>query len=195
MLGGNVHRQWQLQPFTLQLGNALQGVPEYPLAQPNLQLRARQGREKVARPQQALFRVLPAQQAFGPDHGTVLHIHLGLQVQGKFTPLQRLPQAFALLVLFVLAACQGCVKAMKAVAPGLFGLVHGLVGMAQEGISVGIVFREQRVADAGCDVYPLVFQRIGRGNVLHELAQLCFAVGAAVQAGQQDDELIAPQAG
>ena len=82
--------------------------------------------------QQAFLGVLPADQRLGANDRTGAHVHLGLVVQHKLVPLQR---ALNVLQVFVVDAqvvvLQG-IKHVVAVAPRQLGLVHGLVGLAQQ---------------------------------------------------------------
>ncbi len=91
--------------------------------------------------------MLPAQQGFHTDNLASAHIHLGLIMQHEFVMQQRLPQALQLsdTTLHLLVADQ--IKQMITTTPTLLGLTHGLIGMTQQNIGIGIIQRIQRHPD------------------------------------------------
>ena len=81
----------------------------------------------------------PAYQRFGTHHGAHAHVHLGLQVQGELLFVQCVAHALGLLAQHLHRPVLHGIEQVKAVAPRLFGRVHGLVGMAQQGVGIGVV--------------------------------------------------------
>ena len=122
-----------------------------PFAQLNLQLGTGQLPQKGAWRQQTMLGVLPAQQRLGTHHIAGFQVNLGLVEQHQLARAQGLRQPRVLLALHLHLFVLQHVKQVVAVAPGLFGQVHGLVGMAQQGVSIAIVSRENRHAHAGRD--------------------------------------------
>ena len=108
---------------------------------------------------------------------------------------QRLAQVVPLGAQQLHGALLGGVELVKTVAPGLLGGIHGLVGMAQQGVGVSVVLREDGVANAGRDDHALGVQRVRGRDAFHHAAQNALAVGHRLQPGHQDHELVAPEPG
>lgn len=93
---------------------------------------------------------MPAQQGFGADHDSRC-IDLGLVMQAKFAAVDGLAQ-FALEAQAVVGAgLQAGLVEGHVVAPALFDLVHGHVGMAEEFFGV--------LAVAGNSAMPMLAVR------------------------------------
>jgi hypothetical protein len=88
-------------------------------------------RNKVAREDQPMFRVVPAYQRFQADHGEVVERHFGLEVQAEFIVVHGGLETRGQ---FRAARARGVqrriVKTEHAASLGL-GAVHGMVGMEQ----------------------------------------------------------------
>jgi len=194
MVGGDVDADRQRHALCLPGLHLRQRAAYHPFAERDIQRAAFGVGQEVGRGQQALFRVLPAHQRLGADHPAVAHIDLGLVEQAQLALLQRLrqpPQPF--LAETALAVVLG-VEDLVAVAAFFLGLVHRLVGVAQQGVRVLLVLRVERDADAGRDLDADVAQlhRLGDG-VQYPLQAV--AAGLQVgQAGQQQHELVAAEA-
>src|SRR5690606_38481968 len=84
----------------------------------------------------------------------------------------------------------------KAVLAGLLGGVHGGVGVGHQGIRVLAVPGVDCRADAGVDMYLDVIGQVeGLGQGFEDRAGNPFAAFEAVQARQDDAELVAAEAG
>ena len=69
------------------------------------------------------------------------------------------------------------VELVQRVAPGLFGLAHGLVGVAHQGVRVGVVQREYRYAHTRRECDLLVSDGIGLCNALQQSLRLGMDTG------------------
>ena len=194
VVGVDVHADRQLQVV---------GQPAFHLAQRGLHdvftqvalhaVLLEQG-EEVVRREQAFFRMLPAQQRLSAENMPGPHVGLGLVKEHEFTVGQRPLQ-------FILAGAQraglavaGLAEELEAMATGLLGGIHRLVGMAEQGVGVEAVGRVQRDADAGGDLHLLVLD--GEGGIEHvgQAVQGLLAFGEAGQFADQQHELVAAQA-
>ena len=144
---------------------------DHPLAKNDFEGGSVQQRQKGAWGQQAAFGVLPACQGLRAHHLSGLHDHLGLQKQHELRLRERFAQEQALLMVFALGALLRCVELVKPVATRLFGGIHGLVGVAQQGVGVRVVTGEHRVANAGRYRHALGVQGVGRRNAFHHAPQ------------------------
>ena len=93
--------------------------------------------------------MLPADQRFGTDHRPGPHVDLGLVIQQEFFVFECLTDAGQPVEPLAQVAVLGCVKHMKGALARLLGLIHRLIGMAQQGIRLLVIQREQGNADAG----------------------------------------------
>ncbi len=124
------------------------------------------------------------------DDGAGAHVHLGLQVEHELPAGQGLAQAFGLLPERLPCTLLHRVEGLHAVASALLGAIHRMVGMAQQCVCIGGVFRIERVADAGGDRDTLRAQCVGRSEVFHETVQELLGIGVRLQLGHQQHELV-----
>ena len=94
------------------------------------------GREENRGRQHAPLRVLPADQGFGSDDLPGAHVHLGLIMQNEFTAHQSGANVFDAFVESAQRPILFGIEHVVAVAPGQLGLVHGLVGLAQQVVGI-----------------------------------------------------------
>lgn len=132
----------------LEVFQNVQRLHDGPLPKGKLQLAAFDMRQKMLGCQQTLLWMLPPGQRFHADDLARLHVYLGLDVQHKFMVVQPLQNALALDVVFSLAAIFVGIKSFNAVAPGLLGLVHGLIGMAYQCVRIAGI-----IGDLTCSRY------------------------------------------
>ncbi|MNE67194.1 hypothetical protein D3C80_1627870 [compost metagenome] len=85
-------------------------------------------------------------------------------------------------------------ESADAVTSLMLGLVHGGVGVAQQGTDIPAVVGEAAEADAATDHQFLTVQHQRGGNLLLEPFQPADTPGKRAAVGQQDDELVATQA-
>ena len=97
----------------------------------------------------------PTDQGLGAKHGTAAQIDLGLVVQNKLVALQGQAQHVQVLAVQLGFAVTLGVKQVVAVFARFFGGVHRLVGMAQQGIGIGMVLGVQAHPNAGGHAEPL----------------------------------------
>ncbi len=119
--------------------------------------------------------------------------HLGLVVQLQLAVVhggaQRVLHGHAVLGELV----DGRGEALPALAALLLGHVHGLVGMAQQGVDVGAVLRVGTDAHAGVRNIHGIANGEGLGNALQQAPGHGFGLGGAA-VGQQQREFVAGQA-
>ena len=83
--------------------------------------------------------MLPAQQGLEASHRAGAQIDLGLVMQAQFILSYRLAHTLQGLMGGLALQVLAHVKQVIAVAPGLLGHIHGLVGVAQQRIGVRVV--------------------------------------------------------
>ena len=144
----DAHRQ--VQPGGVPHFHLMHGAFKHPLAHLDGQRVVFDDVQEGHRRQQAFFRVLPADQGLGSRHLAAAHVDLGLVVQHELAALQchaNAPQAF---VMVAQAAVMRGIKHTAAVLARHFGLVHGLVGLAQELVGIDVLrLRVEGDAQAG----------------------------------------------
>ena len=138
--------------------------------------------------------MLPAQQRLDAEHGAAPHVHLGLEIQAQLVVVQRFLYAADGENTRLGAPAVLGVEEQVAIAAGLLGAVHRVVGMAQQGVGVGLVDRIDRRADArGDDHRPGTdTERVGLRHVAHHALD---GVPAFLECGgaQQQHELVATE--
>ena len=149
LVGADVDAHAQVQSLAEPARRLGHGLANDPVAQRPLQVAARHEGQELARRAQALARVVPAQQGLGTHQPAAAQLHLGLVVQQEFTLLQRLAQPAQLQAARMGLAVVFRIEQLVAVAPGLLGHAHGLVGMAQQQVGVGLVVGVEADAQAG----------------------------------------------
>ena len=117
-------------------------------------------RQELDRGQQPKLRVLPANQRLHPHHAPAAHVDLGLVVEDELVLLQRLANALQALVASTHDAILSCIEEMVAVLAQQLGLVHGLVGLAQQLVGVyDFVLRIESHPQACRHLHPVVVYR------------------------------------
>jgi len=106
-------------------------------------------RDEIGRADQATLRMHPAQQRLGLVDAPAAQADDGLVVQHELVVVDRGAQ-----VLHQLLAPEGCLlhrtdEVVEAVAPGILGAVHRLIGVADQAVGVAAVLRVNGDADAG----------------------------------------------
>ena len=142
-----------------------------------------------------MLRMLPAQQRLKAVHVPRSHVDLGLVVQQELLLVQGfLDAAYGQRAFFGAAAVLG-VEEQVAIATGLLGAVHGVVGVAQQGVGVAAVNGVDRGAHAGGDLHGVLqgVHHIGlRHHAQHPFyGQACLFKRARAQ---QHHKLVAAQA-
>ena len=85
----------------------------------------------------------PADQGFGADYLAGAHVDLGLVEQLEFLLLECLRDALQAFVMRLRQPVFFRVEQVVAVFSRLLGLIHGLVGVPQQGIGIAAVLREE----------------------------------------------------
>ena len=139
--------------------------------------------------------MFPANQGFCTNHFSRIQVSLGLVVHYELAACQGFThtlqvQSVRLNLMVVLR-----IKEVVGVFPSLFGQIHGLIRMAQEGIGIHIVVGVQADPDAGRNGYELVlnFQRL-----LHDGEHAIECESALLrlpQLREQQDKLVTTQPG
>ena len=110
--------------------------------------------QEVQGPEQATLGVLPADQGLGADHLARAHVDLGLVVKHEGVVVQRLADVGQAFVVPAHVAVGFGVEDVAAVLACQLGLVHGLVGLAQQLVGVDLFgLRVGGHADAGRDLH------------------------------------------
>ena len=92
--------------------------------------------------------MLPADQGLGTDDPAASHIDLGLVMQDELLLFQRQADAFHAFVAAPDAAVLCRIEEVQTVLARQLGLVHGLVGLAQQLIGVDVLLRLRVEGDA-----------------------------------------------
>ena len=153
-------------------------------------------RQKCARQNDGTIRLLPAYQCLGTHHMPVHQIHFGLPVQHEISVLQpgvnlalQFAQFLRLLIVFG-------IEVVHAIAAQLLGLIHRLIGVAQQHIGIVMVGRVERDADTGRNAHlDAVVQFARPGHDFQHARQYRLALLFIGQVGQQQNKLVAAQAG
>ena len=133
----DAHRQVDAQPApAAHLG---QGRGGHPFADFDGEIAVVDDRQELVRRHQAPLRRLPADQRLGADHPAAAHVDLGLVVEDEFAGRQGGAQAGELLAVGRASAVVVGIEENEAIAAGLLGDVHGLVGIAQQAVGIGAV--------------------------------------------------------
>jgi PAS domain S-box-containing protein len=195
VVGADVDTHFQPRAL-VQPGRQLrQGSLNHPFAQRKVKRLPGDQLQKLARCAQAQFGVLPAQQCLGTHHHPGAQIDLGLVVQQQLVLCERLFQPLQLFAVHLHLFVVFRVEQVVAVLALLLGGVHGLVGMTQQGVGVGIVMRVQREANAGRHLHLGIANGHGLGNAAQHALQHAVAFLGVAQVGQQQHKLVAAQAG
>ena len=191
--GRHVDAQPHVQPLPLPRLHLGQRTADDPVAHQRLQVTAfEHGHELGGRHQTALG-VLPADQRLGPDHRAIQQVDLGLVEQHKLPARIRLAQPLQLLAVGLHLPVVDGVEHHMAVLARFLGQVHGLVGVAQQGVGIGGILRKQRQAQAGGGVDLRTIHQHRGGDGGQRLAGQRVAGIGAVQIGKQQHKLIATQ--
>ena len=95
--------------------------------------------------------MLPADQGLDTDHGTIEQIHLGLVVEAELFSLQGLTQHLQLFAVGLGLLVAHRIEEVVAIFASGLGGVHGLIGVAQQGVRIHIVLRIEADPDTGGD--------------------------------------------
>jgi hypothetical protein len=95
-------------------------------------------RKKHAWRQQSPLRMLPADESLGPYNLAGAHVHLGLVIEGKLVRRHGLADALQVLMPAADNMVVFGIEDVVAMAACQLGLVHGLVGLAQQRIRIQI---------------------------------------------------------
>ena len=144
--------------------------------------------------QQSALRMLPAQHGLQAHHGPAAHVHLGLEEQPQLPAVQGLAYLLDGLVGDHHLAIAQYIEQVEAVAAALLGHVHGLIGMAQQGVGILVVGGKQGHADTGEDIDVLALDRIRLGNGGQHPLQRGAQLQHVAHVTQDQHELVAPQA-
>ena len=166
--GVDVHAHRQIQALALPVGHLAQCAGNHPLPYVDADGVVLNGGQEGRWRQQPALGVLPADQCLGANDRARAHVDLGLVVQHEFAVLQPLanpghffPLGFdGLVVLHI--------EQVEAVLACLLGLVHGLVGVADEQVGLHTVGGVDGDAYAGRDLQQVLvhLHRVG-GGVQH----------------------------
>ena len=117
-------------------------------------------RQKHRRGQQTLLRMLPADQGLGTDHRAGAHVDFGLVMQQQFAMGHGVVNACQAFMVAAHTAVLFGIKHAVAVFAGQLGLVHGLVGLALQLVSIDLVgLRVKRDPQAGRDLQGMAVQQ------------------------------------
>ncbi len=185
----------QVQAARLPGGGLLQGRVDDPAAQLQADRLIVDHGDELGRLQQAAARMLPAQQRLDADQGARAQVDLGLVVQLELALRHGLAHFLQVFELALEGFVMLDVEQVEAVLAGQLGLVHGLVGVAQQLVGARFIGREQGDADAGRQLQgqPVQFDR--RRHGLQQAFHHRFELVVMFQVHQQGDEFIAAQAG
>ena len=184
----------QLQAGGVPLGHLLQGGLYHPVADINDQVVVFHQGQKFQRAQNAALGVLPAQQGLHAGHTPQPHVDLGLVVQLQFAAQQRLVHACGTVVAVAVGAVFFGVKNAQHVFAGQLGAVHGLVGMAQQGVGALVIQRKQRHPGAGREAGRIRKQGERHGNLAEQAQDRVAAFVGVAQAHQQHYKFVTAQA-
>ena len=145
-----------VEPVAAPLREVVERLRQHPIADARRQAGVLDQGQKLQRRDHPLLRVVPAQQGFEAEHAAAAHVHLGLVVEDELLLVQGLLHATdGHHALFGAAAVFG-VEEQVAVAAGLLGAVHRMVGVAQQGVGIAAVDRVDRGAHARGDLHRVL---------------------------------------
>jgi len=147
------------------------GLVQDPLPHRDDQTGAFRDRDKIHRPDQAEFRVLPADQRFRPDDLAGRQINLRLVIEDELFAFECATETvFQNDPFFRFAAHLGGIN-LVVVFSFLFGAVERGVGVAQQGLDAFPIFRIEAHADMGDDVEVFILAGEGRMQVADDLVR------------------------
>ena len=152
-------------------------------------------RQEHAGCQQALLRVLPADERLHADQLAAAHVHLGLVVEFELVLRQRLADALQALVPPAGIAVEFGIEEMVSAFAGHLRQVHRLVGLAQQ--LVGILLfglREEGHPEAGRNAQHQVVDAYRPGDCLEQALKQLLALGGSGVIYQYRNEFIPAQA-
>ena len=152
-------------------------------------------RDEAQRRDDAEDRVVPAQQRLDAGHAAVVEGDERLVDEAQLAVGEGVAQAALELQALQRALAHGVVEDLAARLAHLLGAVHRRVGVAQQRVGIVLAGPAEAHADAGADVAALAVedQRLAQG--LGQAARHPERVALARDAGQQDGELVAAEAG
>jgi hypothetical protein len=151
MAGRQVDAEGDAHALRAPLRQLLDASLQHPIAHAGAECCVLDQGQELRRRDHAMLRVAPAQQSLEAQDDAGAHVDLGLVIERELFGLKgRLHAAERLEVCFCAAVVLG-VEEQEAIAPGLLGPIHRVVGMAQQGVGVGMVDRVDGRANAGGD--------------------------------------------
>ena len=145
-----------VQPVASPQRQMLECARQHPVAHARRQPGVFDQRQKLHRRHQPLLRVFPAQQRLEAVYAAGAHVHLGLVVQHELLHVQRFLDAADSHHALFGAAAVFSVEEQVAVAPSLLRPVHGMVGVAHQGVGVAVVDGVDGGAHAGGDLHRVL---------------------------------------
>ena len=140
--------------------------------------------------------MLPADQRFGANHRARAHVDLGLEVHHELAVAESAPNLLQRFVQSAHVAVLIGVEQVIAVLAGELGLVHGLVGLAQQLVGVDLVaLRVEGDAETGRDLEHEVADRDRLCRRRQQAVEHRQAGGGVGQIEQHRDELVAAHPG
>ena len=139
------------RPCSCQLWAWRQRHFEHPLAERGYEARLFRQRDEGPRRDEAELRVPPARQRLHPDDVSGRHGELGLVVHGESPAVHGGPKAVLEREAEAGAGAHGRVEDLVGVPASRLGLVHGGVGVLEEGVRVRAVPRRDRHSDTRLD--------------------------------------------
>ena len=190
MVGADVHADLHVQSAARPGFNLFQRSLNDPLTENLLKRTALQVWQEFTGRQQATLGVLPANQCFRADHLTTVDVDLGLVKQQKLVPTERLLHVLKNFQMALHLAVDLGIEQLVAVLASLFRQVHGLVGMAQQGVRINLVVRVQADPDAGCDAQEMAIRRHRAAHGEQHTVKNLRAFRQRTHVGKQQDELV-----
>ena len=131
-------------------GEIIAGLAQYPVVEPCDQPVGFGDADKALRAQQAVFRVLPANQGLQLGNAAALEVEDGLVMQEQpLVFIQRMTQLLFNLQLQRGPGLEVAAEKIQGVTPAALGLIQRQVGMLEQFCTACAVFREYADADAG----------------------------------------------
>ena len=188
---GDIDAERQIQSQALPLRQLFNALLHHPVTYLGTERAVfYQGQELGGR-NHTMLRVAPPQECFHAQHTARAHVDLGLKVQNELVAVQGFLHARNGLKLSFGAPVVLRVKEQVAIAPRLFGAVHGMVGVTHQRVGVHMVQRVHGGANAGGHHHRRHTETQGVG--FSQVAQYAFDGLAALFNGgcaQQENEFV-----
>ncbi|MPM96619.1 hypothetical protein SDC9_143784 [bioreactor metagenome] len=195
VVGADVHTHRDVQPHRHPAFDLLERRLDHPFAELAFEIAAVQVRQEFAGRQQAALRMLPTRQRFGADHLATHQVDLGLVEQNEFISQHPQSQAIQMSPVALGHAIALRVEKLIAVLAGQLCPIHRLIGVAEQGIGIGVIRRVQADPDAGRNrqAVSLYIDRLA-----HRQQQAVQNLRTFLRRGdiaEKDDKFVAPQTG